>query len=131
MENREINPWNWQDGFGFAHAREVSGATRILTLSGQCATDASGTPLHKGDMAAQLALSVANLGEVLTAAGMTYANVTGIRVLTTDMDATLANWGSLIAPFAAIGHRPASTLAGVTRLFSPDLLVEVEAVACA
>ncbi|PTX49461.1 enamine deaminase RidA (YjgF/YER057c/UK114 family) [Gemmobacter caeni] len=131
METREINPWSWQEGFGFAHGREVSGATRILTLSGQCATDATGAPQHKGDMAAQLALCVANLGEVLAAAGMTYANVTGIRVLTTDMDATLANWGTLIGPFAALGHRPASTLAGVTRLFSPDLLVEVEATACA
>jgi enamine deaminase RidA (YjgF/YER057c/UK114 family) len=47
------------------------------------------------------------------------------------MDATLANWGALIGPFAALGHRPASTLVGVTRLFSPDLLVEVEATACA
>ena len=131
METREINPWTWQDGFGFAHAREVSGAARILTLSGQCATDANGTPQHKGDMAGQLALAMANLGTVLEAAGMSYANVTGIRVLTTDMDATLANWGALIGPFAALGHRPASTLAGVTRLFSPDLLVEVEATACA
>ena len=131
METREINPWAWQEGFGFAHAREVSGAARILTLSGQCATDANGAPQHKGDMAGQLALAVANLGAVLTAAGMSYANVTGIRVLTTDMDATLANWGALIGPFAALGHRPASTLAGVTRLFSPDLLVEVEATACA
>lgn len=131
MDTREINPWTWQDGFGFAHAREVSGATRILALSGQCATDTNGAPQHQGDMAGQLALAMANLGEVLAAADMTYANVTGIRVLTTDMDATLANWGSLIAPFVALGHRPASTLVGVTRLFSTDLLVEVEATACA
>jgi len=131
MQTREINPWNWQDGFGFAHARETTGASRILTLSGQCATDANGAPQHKGDMAAQLALAVANLGEVLKAAGMGYANVSGIRIFTTDMDATLANWGALIGPFAAIGHRPASTLVGTTRLFSPDILVEIEATACA
>lgn len=131
MQTREINPWSWQEGFGFTHGREVTGANRILTLSGQCATDANGAPQHKGDMAGQLALAVANLGEVLSAAGMSYANVTGIRVFTTDMDATLANWGSLIGPFAAIGHRPASTLVGITRLFSPDLMVEIEAVACA
>jgi enamine deaminase RidA (YjgF/YER057c/UK114 family) len=131
MQSSEINPWTWQEGFGFAHGREVSGISRVLSLSGQCATDANGAPQHKGDMAAQLALAVANLGEVLAAAGMGYANVTGIRVFTVDMDATLANWGTLIGPFAAAGNRPASTLVGVTRLFSPDLLVEIEATACA
>lgn len=131
METREINPWSWQDGFGFAHAREVTGASRILTLSGQCATDASGAPQHPGDMAGQLALAVSNLGDVLKQSGMTFANVQGLRIFTTDVDATLANWGALIAPFAEIGHRPASTLVGTTRLFSPDLLVEIEATACA
>lgn len=131
MDSREINPWNWQDGFGFAHGREVTGASRFLTLSGQCANDATGAPQHKGDMAGQLRLAVANLGEVLQAAGMTYANVTGIRIFTTDIDATMANWGALIGPFAELGHRPASTLVGITRLFSPDLMVEIEATACA
>jgi len=131
METREINPWTWQAGFGFAHGKEFTGASRILMLSGQCATGANGIPQHKDDMAAQLKLAVANLGEVLKQAGMDYSNVTGIRVYTTDMDATLANWESLIAPFSAAGNSPASTLVGVTRLFSPDLLVEVEAVACA
>ncbi|SDF78327.1 Enamine deaminase RidA, house cleaning of reactive enamine intermediates, YjgF/YER057c/UK114 family [Celeribacter baekdonensis] len=131
MKTCEINPWSWQDGFGFAHARKVSDATRFLTLSGQCSTDASGAPQHPGDMGAQMALAVANLGEVLTQAGMTFANVQGIRIYTTDMDATLQNWESLIGPFAAAGHRPASTLVGTTRLFSPDLLVEIEATACA
>ena len=131
METREINPWTWQESHGFAQAREVSGAHRILTLSGQCATDADGVLQHKGDMAGQLTLAVANLGEVLKAAGMTYANVTGIRVYTTDMDATVANWGLLIGPFAEVGNRPASTLLGITRLFSPDMLVEIEATACA
>lgn len=129
MNSREINPWSWQDGFGFAHAREVTGADRVLTLSGQCATDENGAPQHPGDMAGQLALAVANLGVVLKAAGMGYENVQGIRIFTTDMDATLANWGALIAPFKDAGHRPASTLVGVSRLFSPDLMVEVEATA--
>lgn len=131
MDTRTINPWNWQAGFGFAHGKEVAGASRVLALSGQCATDANGAPQHVGDMEGQLRLAVANLGEVLRQAGMDYANITSIRVYTTDMDATLANWGALIGPFAAAGNTPASTLVGVTRLFSPDLLVEVEAMACA
>ncbi|MRX51620.1 RidA family protein [Paracoccus sp. S-4012] len=131
MNTRSINPWNWQDGFGFAHATEVSGASRMLTLSGQCATGPDGAPQHSGDMKAQLKLVLENLGRVLADAGMTYENVAGIRVYTTDIDATLANWGEIVGPFNALGHRPASTLVQVARLFSPDLLVEIEATALA
>ncbi len=128
---RKINPWNWQAGFGFAHATEAASPSRIVTLSGQCATGPDGAPCHAGDMKAQLTLVMENLGRVLQDADMTFADVAGIRVYTTDMDATLANWDALIAPFRAAGHEPASTLVQVQRLFSPDLLVEIEATAIA
>ncbi len=131
METKSINPWNWQDGFGFAHATEVSGIARVLTLSGQCATGPNGAPQHAGDMKAQLKLTIENLGQVLAEADMGYGNVAGIRVYTTDIDATLANWGEVVGPFNALGHRPASTLVQISRLFSPDLLVEIEATAYA
>lgn len=131
MDTRSINPWNWQDGFGFAHATEVSGIARVLTLSGQCATGPDGAPLYPGDMKAQLRKTVENLGEVLAKADMTYSNVACIKVYTTDIDATLANWNEVVGPFNALGHRPASTLVQISRLFSPDLLVEIEATAYA
>lgn len=131
MQTREFNPWIWQEGYGFAQAREFTGVTRMVTLSGQCATDSNGAPQHPGDMAAQLRLTMQNFGTVLAAAGLGFANVAGMRVYTTDMDAAMANWGELIAPFAAVGHSPASTLIGVTRLFSPDIMIEIEATACA
>lgn len=131
MNITQINPWNWQDGFGFAHATDATGVSRVVTLSGQCATGPDGAPQHPGDMKAQLALCIANLGAVLEQAGLSYANVTGIRVYTTDIGATLANWGEVVGPFNALGHRPASTLLQVAGLFSPDLLVEIEATAAA
>lgn len=30
MERKAINPWAWQDQFGFVQALEVSGAQRVL-----------------------------------------------------------------------------------------------------
>ncbi len=30
MERRVINPWKWQDNFGFVQANEVTGAQRTL-----------------------------------------------------------------------------------------------------
>jgi len=131
METRSINPWNWQDGFGFSHAVEVAGAKRVLTISGQCATSAEGAPQHPGDMRAQLELTMDNIQKVLEDGGFKLSDVAGIRVYTTDIDATLANWNEVVGRFNALGHRPASTLVGVTRLFSPDLLVEIEATAYA
>lgn len=80
-------------------------------------------------MRGQIGAAVANIEEVLVSAGLGLGAVTRIRVYTTDMDETLANWDAVIGPFNAAGSRPASTLVGVTRLFSPDLLVEIEATA--
>ncbi len=34
MERRAINPWTWQDQFGYVQANEASGAERVLVCSG-------------------------------------------------------------------------------------------------
>jgi hypothetical protein len=39
MERHIINPWTWQDEFGFAQAVEAVGARRVLYCTGQTATD--------------------------------------------------------------------------------------------
>lgn len=123
------DPWDWQAGFGFSQGVELSSPARIVEVSGQCATAEDGAPLCPGDMRGQIGAAVANIEEVLVSAGLGLGAVTRIRVYTTDMDETLANWDAVIGPFNAAGSRPASTLVGVTRLFSPDLLVEIEATA--
>ena len=85
--------------------------------------------MHLGDMQGQIRLAMSNLQSVLSAAGCKLSDVSSIRVYTVDMDATLANWGEVVQPFIEAGRRPSSTLVGVTRLFSPDLMVEIEATA--
>jgi hypothetical protein len=35
MEGWIINPWKWQDQFGFVQANEISGGQRVLTCAGQ------------------------------------------------------------------------------------------------
>ncbi len=50
MERRIINPWTWQDQFGFVQANEVSGVQRQLICAGQTTLDADGSPMHVGDM---------------------------------------------------------------------------------
>lgn len=131
IENRKINPWTWQDAFGFSQAIETTGHQRVLRCAGQTATDANGAPMHEGDMAAQIVLSLDNLETVLHAAGMTLSNVVRLHVYTTDVDVFLASFGPLAERLAGAGIQPAVTLVGVTRLFAPSIMVEVEAEAVA
>lgn len=57
VERRIINPWSWQDEFGYVQANDVRGAQRTLYCSGQAANDAEGAAVHAGDMRAQIALA--------------------------------------------------------------------------
>jgi enamine deaminase RidA (YjgF/YER057c/UK114 family) len=129
MEKRIVNPWKWQDAFGFVQANEVAGAKRTLVCSGQTSVDADGAPLHVGDMAAQIKQALANVETVLTAAGFQLSDVVRLNYYTTDVDrfshAAAAGLGRLVEA----GCRPAATLLGVARLFHPDILVELEATA--
>ena len=129
MERRVINPWTWQDAFGFVQANEVSGAQRTLVCAGQTSVDDKGAPLHRGDMGAQIKQALANLEVVLKAGGFAISDVVRVTYYTTDVDAFVEHAAEGIGSIAAAGCRPASTLLGVSRLFHPDILVEIEATA--
>jgi enamine deaminase RidA (YjgF/YER057c/UK114 family) len=131
VQNRKINPWSWQDQFGFSQAIETSGHQRVLRCSGQTAVDEHGAPMHEGDMGAQMALALSNLETVLKAADMTLANVVRLNAYVTDIDAALQHFGPMEARLKAAGIQPAITLLGVARLFVPTLMVELEADAVA
>ena len=34
MRRRAINPWTWQDAFGYVQANAISGARQVLLCSG-------------------------------------------------------------------------------------------------
>ena len=129
MERRIINPWTWQDQFGFAQAVEASGAHRILFCTGQTATDPSGAPAHQGDMAAQVNMALDNLETLLGRAGFTLADVVRLKIFTTDMEAFLAVFPAFKARLEQAECHCAQTLIGVVRLAAPTLLVEIEAAA--
>jgi enamine deaminase RidA (YjgF/YER057c/UK114 family) len=90
-----------------------------------------GMPLHAGDMAAQLALSLDNLEATLEAAGMSLANLVRLNVYTTDVDLLFQYYSVLAARLGAAGIAPATTMLGVTRLALPILMIELEGTAVA
>jgi enamine deaminase RidA (YjgF/YER057c/UK114 family) len=129
MERRIVNPWTWQDQFGFVQANQASGVESVLVCSGQTSVDAEGQPLHEGDMAAQIGQALDNVEAVLAGAGFALADVVRLNYYVTDVDAFIAAGEVLGAKLAQAGCRPASTLLGVARLAFPSLLVEIEATA--
>ena len=131
MNTREVNPWKWQDNFGFSQAIEFSGYERVLMCAGQTSVDENGTPVHDGDMKAQALKALENLQAVLGQAGMSLSNVVRLNYYTTNVDALFACYGDLAGKLAQAGCKPASTLLGVQRLAFPQLMIEIEATAVA
>ena len=131
MEKQIVNPWTWQDRFGFVQANVVTDAKRVAHCAGQTSVDANGAPMHAGDMAAQVTQALTNLATVLEQSGMTLADVVRLNYYVTDVDAFIAAGATLGGVLSEAGCRPASTLLGVARLAMPELLVEIEATAVA
>jgi enamine deaminase RidA (YjgF/YER057c/UK114 family) len=128
---KSVNPWKWQDAFGFSQGVEFSGHSRVLTCAGQTSVNADGEPLHGGDMAAQLGQALDNVEAVLGQAGMTLGNVVRLNLYTTDIDACLQSYAGVEERLGKANCRPAITLLGVARLFEPSLMIEMEATAVA
>lgn len=131
LELKPINPWTWQDPFGYSQAFQVTGATRTLYCAGQTSVDENGGPLHARNMEAQLAKAVDNLEVVLERAGMALRNVVRLNYYVTDIPAFLAASASVTERLTKAGCKPPGTLLGVAALFHPDILVEIEATAVA
>ncbi|WP_155057299.1 RidA family protein [Streptomyces blattellae] len=131
MERTAVNPVTWSAELGFNQGEVVSGHTRTLYVSGQTAMSDDGRPQHDGDMAGQLALTIANLEAVLDEAGMSLANLVRLNVYTTDVDLLFQHYGVLAARLGTAGVAPTTTMLGVTRLAIPSHMVELEATAVA
>jgi 2-iminobutanoate/2-iminopropanoate deaminase len=130
VERRSINPWTWQEQFGFQQAVETSGAERILWCAGQTSIDADGNVIGD-DMTAQTKQTLDNLEAVLEQAGMTLANVVRVTWYVTSIDQFRQAAPARAERLREGGLRAASTLVEVSRLAFPELLVEITATAVA
>ena len=131
MERRIINPWKWQDEFGFVQANEVQNAQRTLYCSGQSSNDADGKPMHPDDMRAQITLALDNLETLLHESGFAFKDIVRLNIFATDVDKFLENYDAFITRLAESGCRHTGCLIGVARLAFPEMMIEVEATAVA
>lgn len=127
---RRINPPELGSPPGYSQIVEVS-AARMIFIAGQTALDGDGNIIGKNDFAAQAAQVFANLGIALRASGCTAAELVKLTVFLTDVShlglyrEARNRFFASVTPIAA----PAVTLVEVARLYGPDFLIEIEAIA--
>ena len=131
MDKKLHNPTPWLQGFGLNHAVEVSGASRTVYLSGQTASAADGSPMHPGDIVAQYKEAWKCLMDALAAAGMDASNIVRLNFYTTDVPAFMEAAEHIMPVHGEAGAKIASTLLGVSALYHPDIMIEIEATAVA
>lgn len=104
---------------------------QTVYVAGQVALDRDGRLVGEGDFLTQCRQTFANVGRALTAAGADFSHVVKLTTFVTDMSALVhfrTARDEVLGP--AIGTPPpASTLVQVQRLFRPEFLLEIEAVA--
>ena len=125
-----MTPRNPVDGIypatDYVHGMELSGASRLLFVSGTMGLDAAGRAPE--GLEEQFALIWSNLGRILAEANMTTANI--VRLTSYLRDAGFAD-ANMRARLAALGGRRIPTTAIVAETLEPDWLVEIEIIAAA
>lgn len=111
----------------------VGRGSRLVFLSGQVAQDTTGAIVGKGDLAAQSEQAYRNVVTALKGAGASFSDVVKVTVYvvnwTPDKMEPLVQGAMRVAMELGIDPRRTMTLVGVAALGSPDLMIEVEAIA--
>lgn len=114
---------------GYSQVAVVTGGATIF-VSGQVALDKSGNLVGKDDFRAQVQQAFENLNAAIEAAGGTFEDVIKLNSYFVDMSpARLVEFREIRDKYVNVKNPPASTAVQVQRLFRPEFLVEVEAVA--
>ena len=133
MSVQFISPDSLMQPAPYAHVAIGTG-TRQIHVAGQIARDAQGRALAPGDLAGQVAHSLRNTSAGLRAAGAGFGDVVRLTFYVTDwspekIGAFMAGVEQVSEELGLPQPLPPSSLIGVSYLFEPDVLVEVEAIA--
>ena len=128
MTSERINPAELARPSGFSHAVAATG--RLVFLAGQTGVDRDGN-VADGGVVPQFERALTSLLTALGAAGGLPSDLVSLTVYLTDM----ADYQAHAREIGAVWRRlagteyPAMAAVGVTRLWLPELLVEIQGIA--
>ena len=138
MTSERINPAELARPSGFSHAVSVAGgaaaggaaAGRMVFLAGQTGVDRDGN-VADGGVVPQFERAMTNLLTALGAAGGLPSDLVSLTIYLTDM----ADYQAHAREIGAVWRRlagtdyPAMAAVGVTRLWLPGLVIEIQGIA--
>jgi enamine deaminase RidA (YjgF/YER057c/UK114 family) len=125
-----VNPPTLAKAVGYSHGFEAQGG-KTLYLSGQVATDTTGTVVGKGDLVAQFRQVCENLKALLLARGGQMSDIVKLTMYVLSKDDYKANAKDIGLVYREYfgRHFPAMTLVEVKGLYDDDCAIEIEGVA--
>ena len=133
MTSERINPAELARPSGFSHAVSVTGgadAGRMVFLAGQTGVDRDGN-VADGGVVPQFERAMTNLLTALGAAGGLPSDLVSLTMYLTDVPDYQAHAREIGAVWRRLAgtEYPAMAAVGVTRLWLPELLVEIQGIA--